>query len=99
MISHDGGPLWALLSQWVILGGHYDIGEKVGIAVAWSKLFTKEKYLGAPVRATNVCLLRKKNTALTGLAGALVKFFLQKVHFQTDSAMSGTALIPKCLIC
>ena len=34
-----------------------------------------------------------------GLAGALVNFFLQKVHFQTDSAMSGTPLIPQCLAC
>ena len=29
--------------------------------------------------------------------GALVKFFLQKGHFLTDSAMSGTPLIPQCL--
>ena len=43
--------------------------------------------------------LEKKTTALTGLAGALANFFLPKVHFLTDSAMSGAPLIPKCLVC
>ena len=38
--------------------------------------------------------LPKKNTALTGLAGALAIFFLQKVHFLTDSAMSRKPLFP-----
>ena len=79
MVAHC--ELWALLSQWVILGGHYDIGEKVSIAVLWSKLFTEKKYHGVPVRAPDVCLLRKKTTALTGLAGAPGHFFLQRVIF------------------
>ena len=38
--------------------------------------------------------LPKKNTALTGLAGALAIFFLQKVNFLTDSAMSRKPLFP-----
>ena len=43
--------------------------------------------------------LEKKTTALTGLAGAPGQFLFTKGHFLTDSAMSGTLLIPKCLIC
>ena len=43
--------------------------------------------------------LEKKPTALTGLAGAPGQFLFTKGHFLTDSAMSGTPLIPKCLVC
>ena len=35
-----------------------------------------------------MCVYQEKKPPFPGLAGALAIFFLQKVHSQTDSAMS-----------